>query len=374
MRIGLDYRPVTAAPNSGIARQVLAMEEAILSEPGVELLRFTAAPADHPHRNVAVCPPWQSPAHGLHRPRERWRFEMDFLPARMRELMPDVYIATANTGLPVGCPGATRYVLLLHDLFQLTMDNHHSHWIKARAYRWIDRFAIGYSVARAHAIWVPTQFTASEVARLFPAAESRLALLPNAVPDCQADLSLVLPFDLPARYWLVVGMREPRKNMPWFVRQWAQARTDHPAVPPLIAVGSPSDLPPELRTLPGLLIISQLSDPQLRVLYARADRLWQPSRAEGFGLPVVEALVQGTPVAVAHGSALDEVAPPDAPRFDPDDAVALRAMMAKLALQPDRNTEEKQRLREWAGQFAMPAYRQRLWGLLNGLMEQGKAA
>ncbi len=374
MRIGLDYRPVTAAPNSGIARQVLAMEQAILSQPGIELLRFTAAPADHPHRNLAICPPWQSPAHGLHRPRERWRFEKDFLPARMRELMPDVYIATANTGLPVGCPGATRYVLLLHDLFQLTMDNHHSHWIKARAYRWIDRFAIGYSLTHVHAIWVPSRFTASEVARLFPAAASRIAVLPNAVPDSQADPSLALPYVLPDSYWLVVGMREPRKNMPWFVRQWAQAREDHPAVPPLVAVGSPADLPPELRTLPGLSIISQLSDPQLRVVYARAGRLWQPSRAEGFGLPVVEALVQGTPVAVARGSALDEVAPPDAPRFDPDDAKALGILMVKLAQQPVIDAEEKQRLRDWAGQFSMPAYRQRLWHLLDSLMAQGIAA
>lgn len=372
MRIGLDYRPVTAAPTSGIARQVLAMEQALLARPGVTLLRFTAAPMDHPHRKVAICPAWESPVNGLHRPRERWRFETRFLPAQMHEHMPDVYIATANTGLPVGGPASTRYVLLLHDLFQLTMDNHHSHWVKAFVYRWIDRIAIGYSLAHADAIWTPSRFTASEVSRLFPAATHRLSVLPNAVPDVAADLSVELA--LPERYWLVVGMREPRKNMTWFVRQWQQARQADARIPSLVAVGSPGDLPADLRQIDGLQVIGNISDEQLRVIYARAERLWQPSRAEGFGLPVVEALIQGTPVAVAHGSALDEVAPPDTPRFGPDDSVALLRLMTTLAERPAASSEERHRLHGWATQYAMPVYGERLWALLDGLRKQGKAA
>lgn len=370
MRIGLDYRPVTAAPHSGIARQVLAMEQALLSRPGIEVLRFTAAPMGHPHREQAFCPVWSSPAHGLHRPAVRWKFEVKFLPERMRALKPDIYIATANNGLPVAGAGNTRYVLLLHDLFQLTMDNHHSHWLKAMAYRWIDRLSIGYSLSRADAIWTPSLFTASEAVRLFPATASKVSVLPGAVPDMPADLTLSLPFGLPKRYWLVVGMREPRKNIPWFISQWRQARSSDASVPELVAVGSASDLPETLRQSAGLQVISEINDEQLRVLYARAERLWQPSRAEGFGLPVVEALAQAAPVAVARGSALDEVAPAQAARFDPDDSAALRALMLELARNPATSPDESEIFRDWAQKFAMPAYTPRLWALIDGLCEK----
>ena len=147
MRIGIDYRPVTAAPYSGIARQVLAMEQALQSRAGVEVLRFTAAPLDHTHRGVAYCPSWASPVNGLHRPQERFKFELQFLPQILKKTRPDWYIATANSGLPVWrAPTQTRYVLLLHDVFQLTIANYHSHWLKALGYRWFDRFTISRSV------------------------------------------------------------------------------------------------------------------------------------------------------------------------------------------------------------------------------------
>ncbi|WP_139102191.1 glycosyltransferase, partial [Acinetobacter baumannii] len=66
-----------------------------------------------------------------------------------------------------------------------------------------------------------------------------------------------------------------------------------------------------------------VNDAQLSSWYRRAERLWHPSSAEGFGLPVIEAAACGTPVASAKGSSLDEVSPPGSPRFDPGDDVSL---------------------------------------------------
>ena len=78
-------------------------------------------------------------------------------------------------------------------------------------------------------------------------------------------------------------------------------------MPPLVLVGSLDHLPEEQRGLPGLHALGGLDDAELHALYRQAERLWQPSYAEGFGLPVVEALSVGTPVAVASGTSLDEV-------------------------------------------------------------------
>ncbi|AZN35637.1 glycosyltransferase family 4 protein [Iodobacter ciconiae] len=363
MRIGIDYRPVTAAPYSGIARQVLALEKAL--QAAGEVQRFTAAPLEHVHRQIAHCPASASPAHGLHRPRERIKFEFGFLPQAIKASQLDVYIATANTGLPVWkTPPDTRYVLLLHDVFQLTMDNHHGSRLKALVYRQIDRFGIGRSVALADAIWTPSCFTAKEVARLFPAAAAKIAVLPNAVPSVLHAEPLCLPGGIPAQYWLVVGTREPRKNIPRFVAAWQAARQQQSNVPPLVLVGSLSDLPLSQQNLDGLMAVSGISDAQLTALYKYTACLWQPSLAEGFGLPVIEALAQGAPVAVAEGSALNEITPPDSPRFSPHDGQAMQRLMLNLAQSPQGNDHSRQ---AWAECFAMPAYAERVEHLLAAL-------
>lgn len=103
----------------------------------------------------------------------------------------------------------------------------------------------------------------------------------------------------------------------------------------------------------------------MHALYRRASRLWQPSYAEGFGLPVIEALSVGTPVAVASGTSLDEITPPSAPRFSPTDGPALTQLMVSLGEQADEESPEQRR--QWAERFNHHAYRRRLGELIEEL-------
>ncbi|MGE7958994.1 glycosyltransferase family 4 protein [Pseudomonas sp. NPDC089530] len=364
MRVALDYRAATVAPSSGIARQVKALEQALRARADTELLLVSEAPLEHAQRQTALCPAWPSPLDGLQRPGVRLRFERQFLPTTIRAQSIDLYIATANMGLPIGHkPAGTRYVLILHDLFQLTQRNFHRSRLKALAYRLIDAVSIAWSIWVADEVWCPSRFSCQEAARLFPWARPKFRVLNNLVPEFQGTPG-PLPAGLPERYWLAVGTREPRKNMPFFIEQWQRCRVENPHVPELVLVGHASDLPANLSELPGLHWVHGISDEQLQALYRHADCLWQPSYAEGFGLPVVEALWQGTPVAVARGSALDEVAPPSARRFDARDRASLRGALIEQAQASDRPAPDT--LRDWARQFAEPAYRQRLDTLLTG--------
>jgi len=365
MRIGLDYRPATCYPNSGIGRQNLALEEALRAHPQVQLQLFSLAPEDHPIRRRAHCPTWGAPLNGLHRPPIRLRWEAGYLPRALREAGIEVYIGNFNMGLPIGAkPKNMRYVLQLHDLFQLTLTNSHGSRLKQRVYRASDYLSIAHSIRVADRIWTPSQFTADEAARLFPRARDKLRVLPNLVSGFVGEPADISARRLPSRYWLVVGTREPRKNIPWFVAAWQAARQQSADVPDLVLIGAVEHLPSDQQHLHGLHFLSDISDNELQAIYRQAERLWQPSYAEGFGLPVIEALSVGTPVAVASGSALDEITPPASPRFSPTDSQALSGLMVQLTTAAPDNPDE---LKAWAAGYATEAYRRRFNELLEEL-------
>jgi glycosyltransferase involved in cell wall biosynthesis len=364
MRVGLDYRPATGFPNSGIGRQNIALEEAFRAAADVQLQLFSIAPLDHPVRRIAHCPPWATPLNGIHRLPERLRFEAQFLPQALRDAEVEVYMANLNMGLPIGRkPAGMRYILQLHDLFQLTLSNAHGSRIKAMIYGQTDRLSIGHSVRVADRIWTPSQFTADETVRLFPAARDKVRVLPNLVEGFSAEPA-ELDTPLPERYWLCVGTREPRKNMPWFVDAWQIARRQFPKTPDLVLVGGSENLNSAQRETPGLHIISGISDGQLHHVYRQAARLWHPSYGEGFGLPVIEALGVGTPVAVASGSSLDEVTPADSPRFSPTDLAALVRLMGVLST---AEQEDPAPWLAWADRYGLDAYRRRFNELIEEL-------
>lgn len=366
MRIGLDYRTVGSSPHSGISRQVYAMEQALESLPGTQVTRFTVAPLDDPLRQRAVCPPWGCPRTAMHQPHQRLRFEAGFLPRALREQDIDLYISTFNMGLPLPPrPPGVRYALLIHDLFQITLKNYHANRLKALVYRISDYLSIAYALRVADRVWTPSQYSADEAVRLFPGVAGKVRVLPNQVDGFAGEPADLSARGLPPRYWLLVGTRELRKNVPWFVSAWTRARAQAPGVPPLVLVGSLDHLPEEQRGLPGLHALGGLDDAELHALYRQAERLWQPSYAEGFGLPVVEALSVGTPVAVASGTSLDEVTPPSAPRFSPSDGAALERLMLRLADAPREASAEE--LIAWATRFNREAYRQRLAALIEEL-------
>jgi glycosyltransferase involved in cell wall biosynthesis len=128
-------------------------------------------------------------------------------------------------------------------------------------------------------------------------------------------------------YFLVVGERlgiEGYKNTQLLFRAlhgWPELR-DHEVV----CVGGKAYIEPELR-LAGPKVRTRrfsLSDEELRVAYAGAVALVYPSRYEGFGLPVAEAMACGCPVITTRFASLPEVAGDAALYVDPDDPRGLR--------------------------------------------------
>lgn len=365
MHIGIDYRPVSVAPFSGIGRQVKGLEAALKARENTHVSLFAVVPHNHPLRTSVTCPDWNTPLAGLQQPHKRLRFEAGFLPGALVDNNVDVYIATFNMGLPIGRKSKkTRLVLLLHDLFQLTEDNHHKSKLKASIYRVLDYLSIAWSVRVADQILCPSKFTAEQVKNKFPSARKKIRVLPNLVSEFTAELEPIE--QLPQSYWLVVGTREPRKNIPLFIQVWLKLKAQI-SLPDLVLVGSSVDFP-EYSNIAGIHWLSGITEGQLHTVYRNAATLWQPSYAEGFGLPVVEALSVGTPVVVAFGSSLDEITPASSPRFDPYSAEDLERCMRNIASHP--LLKNKIEYKDWAEQFNYAAYQKNVHQLISELLSE----
>ncbi|WP_010219022.1 glycosyltransferase family 4 protein [Sphingomonas sp. PAMC 26621] len=136
---------------------------------------------------------------------------------------------------------------------------------------------------------------------------------------------------VPQGYFLMVGSVEPRKNVAAVLAAYRRAGVDLPLV-----VAGPNGWRAEpiladIARTPGTRRIPYLERATLLGLIANARALVFPSLAEGFGLPLVEAMALGTPVLTSDRGALAEVAGGAALAVDPNDVAGIAGALADLA-------------------------------------------
>jgi glycosyltransferase involved in cell wall biosynthesis len=161
------------------------------------------------------------------------------------------------------------------------------------------------AVQRAARLIVPTEAVAGDAVEYLRVARERVVVIPEApdaamYPRDAREIAAVRErFGLPERFLLWVGgLRHPDP-----AKHLVKLATT-PRELPLVLVGSTRQW---ARELPDVILTDQVSDEQLAAIYSAAHALVLSSREEGFGLPAVEALACGTPVAACDAPALREV-------------------------------------------------------------------
>lgn len=168
-----------------------------------------------------------------------------------------------------------------------------------------------------------------------------------AVDEVRARYGLTRPFVL----W--VGTIEPRKNLPVVVEAFRRlARTDLD----LVLVGPAGwnvDLDRIVRPVaPQVKVTGFLPRSVLEAVYAAAEVFCFPSLREGFGLPVAEAMAQGTPVVTSSGTSTAEVGGDAVVLVDPRDPAAVGEGLARVLDDRDLQAELRRAGRVRAGELS----------------------
>jgi glycosyltransferase involved in cell wall biosynthesis len=208
----------------------------------------------------------------------------------------DLFHAPWIEGAMLRCP--VPMVVTVHDVVEL---KRRGEYLRAGL-----RLRLRYlAVQRAARVIVPTNAVADDVVKVLGIPSARVVTILEAAapalhvrPDSEVR-AVRERFGLPERYLLWVGglrVPDPRKRVA------ALARAQRTM--PLVLVGSTG---PWARELPDVLLTGGVTDDELAAIYSGAHALVFPSDDEGFGLPPVEALACGTPVAACDVPALREV-------------------------------------------------------------------
>lgn len=291
-------------------------------------------------------------------------WEQHCLPRLLRQHRVDIYLAPYNTA-PLRLPAGTRLVLVVHDLiFMERLPLSQSLYQNAgRVYR---RLVAPRAIRRADLVVTVSQYTARQLISRFALNQDRLRILPYSIgPEW---------FQNPAQpreraeSILVVAGEAPSKNLHRALEAYARCASSMPERDLRLKIAGVKAAfhaafqrhADNLGVLARVEFLPYLSDEQMHRLYREADVLLMPSLAEGFGIPVVEAMASGLPVAASNATSLPEVGGHAAQFFNPESSKEMATVLRKVLSNYELRQEMSQRGRIQARRFDLQLVRREI--------------
>ena len=228
-----------------------------------------------------------------------------------------VHYALTTTVPPLGPPAVVTLQDLQHELFPQFF---------SRAERMYRRLLYHGAARRSRLLIVPTEHTKETVIERLGVDTARIRVIPYGVdherfrPSAGARQEFIL---YPANRW-------PHKNHARLFEAFALLRRERPELR-LVLTGSGHDSGAPA----GVEVRGHVSDDELTELYATASALVFPSLYEGFGLPPLEAMASGCPVAAAQAGSLPEVCGDAARYFDPSSPAEIAQAVLDVLASPE---------------------------------------
>jgi glycosyltransferase involved in cell wall biosynthesis len=252
--------------------------------------------------------------------------------------------------------GIKNLVLTIHDLIYLKFPETRS-FLKGL----VARPLIANAVRQAKKIIAVSQNTSEDIRMYFPGVNDKIRVVPEAPDPAFKPLGEDVnkerirgKYNLPQEFLLFVGSLRSHKNIPGLIKAYANLKKDGCNCS-LVIVGrsyrNSGAILQEIRDN-GVIFLGEIPSEELVYIYNLANFVVIPSFYEGFGLPVLEAMACGTPVAASRVSSLPEVAKEAAAFFNPYDTQEMASVLSGLIRNKERRQELSRAGIERAGCFS----------------------
>jgi len=284
--------------------------------------------------------------------------EQTRLPALAHRLKPDVWHAPCYS-LPYRRL-ASPTVVTFYDTIPLALPQF---WpAHQRLIYWLTH---RLALRAARAVIAISESTRRDLVRYVHADPQRITVTPLAAdarfkPQPESEINRVRQaYALPDRFILYVGINKPPKNLPRLIEAYARLAADDPALNyACVLAGAWDKRYPESKERAVELgigdrvrFLGPVPDSDLPALYAGAELFVTASLYEGFGLPALEALACGAPVACSNTSSLPEVVGEAGLLFDPLDVDAIAVAIRRAMSDPQLRAELRRCGLKRAAQF-----------------------
>lgn len=250
-------------------------------------------------------------------------------------------------------------ILTVHDLIFRLFPEHHK-----RLNHIFLNSAMPLFVKRATAIIAISEATKRDLITYYNVPPEKITVIyeaaaPTFVPPTPEQLASVREtYRLPARFMVVVGTIEPRKNYSRLVEALMHLRQRDPDLK-LVVVGSKGWLyedffqkVADLGATEHVIFPGYVPDEDLPALYGAATLMVMPSVYEGFGLPLLEAMACGVPVASSNAASLPELGGDVPAYFDPQNVDEMIHVLETVLTDEGRQQSMRQRGPEQAVRFS----------------------
>lgn len=342
MRVGINARALIDPHNRGFSRYtkelIISMHELA---PEVEFYLYANRPLADEHKKDLSFATFRDEKKSF-----KLYWQGPWLKRQLKEDKIDIFHSPLNVGLPLAFKLSCPTLLTLHD--DIT-HSHYSlkHFKLTRLWDYFNYYLEWFFAKKAQAIITVSQDSAKRIKSTMPIKGENLWVIPNGVKSYEAQKTPGSSF------FLYAGGMERRKNIPFLIKSFKEAKEKLKFDEDLVLAGNPRGHLFDFENLPSCVrFIANPTDSELYGLYKNAQALILPSLQEGFGLQILEAYSQGTPVLASDLGAYKEVAGPYALFFNPHDGGDFVRAMDDFLQVKDRKATVENLLKSWASQFS----------------------